>query len=269
MKNSLKTNVLGIIMSPILKRLGYESINRSDHVLPASHYYANRTPVSDLVSLHWNYLNLSGWLESRNNNRSYFNNQYQPWLTFPAIHFVSSLDLSNMKIVEFGGGASTFFFSKRASKVITYEFDTLYATQLKQAFKSTANVEIVEPDISSGLLQHWSHSLDLNPKFDNSTKQNLLDDFFVKSISDVLSKADLILIDGFHSYDAVKKDFETSLTFNPKYIVLHDIFSDACPDVVRFWNEIRNDYKHYEYINQYDNVNGNFLGIGLLEIDGI
>jgi cephalosporin hydroxylase len=87
--------------------------------------------------------------------------------------------------------------------------------------------------------------------------------------SDVNEQVDLILVDGFHSYDAVKKDFETSLTFNPKYIVLHDIFSDACPDVVRFWNEIKNNYKHYEYVNQYDNVNGNFLGIGLLEIRNI
>ena len=84
--------------------------------------------------------------------------------------------------------------------------------------------------------------------------------------SDVDEQVDLILIDGFHSYDAIKKDFKTSLTFNPKYIVLHDIFSDACPDVVKFWNEIKDNYKYYEYINQYDNVNGNFLGIGLLEI---
>lgn len=85
--------------------------------------------------------------------------------------------------------------------------------------------------------------------------------------SDVDNQVDLILVDGFHSYNAVKKDFETSLTFNPKYVALHDIFSDACPDVVRFWNEIKNDYKYYEYVDQYDNVDGRFLGIGLLEIN--
>jgi cephalosporin hydroxylase len=84
--------------------------------------------------------------------------------------------------------------------------------------------------------------------------------------SDVDNQVDLILVDGFHSYEAVKKDFNLSLTLNPKYIVLHDIYSDACPDVVKFWNEIKNDYKHHEFIKQYDNVDGNFLGIGLLEI---
>lgn len=77
---------------------------------------------------------------------------------------------------------------------------------------------------------------------------------------------DLIFIDGFHSYDAVKNDYITSLTLNPKYIVFHDIYNDACPDVVKFWNEIKNDFVYFEFIEQYDNVNGNFLGIGLIEI---
>lgn len=77
---------------------------------------------------------------------------------------------------------------------------------------------------------------------------------------------DLILIDGDHSYGGLKKDFENSLKFNPKYISFHDISSDVCPGVVQFWNEIKNNYKHYEYTKQYDSVNGSFLGIGLIEM---
>lgn len=77
---------------------------------------------------------------------------------------------------------------------------------------------------------------------------------------------DLILIDGDHSYEGLKRDFETCKQFNPKYVSFHDIHSDACPDVVKFWNEIKHNYKHYEFINQYDSVEGNFLGIGLIEI---
>lgn len=77
---------------------------------------------------------------------------------------------------------------------------------------------------------------------------------------------DLILVDGDHTYSGVKNDFEIALQFNPKYIVFHDIKSIVCPGVVRFWDEIKHNYPHFEFIDQYDDVNGDFLGIGVIEL---
>lgn len=84
--------------------------------------------------------------------------------------------------------------------------------------------------------------------------------------NDINENIDLILIDGDHSYNGVKTDFEVCLKFNPKYVVFHDIKSSVCPGVVKFWDEIKNNYKNYEYVEQYDSVSGDFLGIGLIEI---
>lgn len=83
---------------------------------------------------------------------------------------------------------------------------------------------------------------------------------------DVKEQIDLILLDGDHLYEGLQKDFKTSLSFNPKYIVFHDICSDIVPDVGKMWNEVKSHYKHYEYVQQYDSVVGNYLGIGLIEV---
>ena len=60
--------------------------------------------------------------------------------------------------------------------------------------------------------------------------------------------------------------FKYALEHECDYVVFHDISSDACQGVVNFWNEIKNNYKHHEFIEQYDSVAGSYLGIGLIEL---
>ena len=40
-----------------------------------------------------------------------------PLLTYPFIEYIYDLDLSNAKMLEFGGGNSTLFFASRVSKI--------------------------------------------------------------------------------------------------------------------------------------------------------
>jgi len=80
-------------------------------------------------------------------------------------------------------------------------------------------------------------------------------------------KLDLVLIDGDHSYHAVKNDYEL-VENKAKYIVFHDIYSHACPGVVTFWNEVKRNFKEvWEFIDQYESVEGNYLGIGLINTE--
>jgi cephalosporin hydroxylase len=81
---------------------------------------------------------------------------------------------------------------------------------------------------------------------------------------------DLIFIDGDHSYNGVKNDYEISKN-SGKIFVFHDIISDVCPGVVQFWNELKNNendtYNFFEFTEQYEdvwnNTNQKFLGIGV------
>lgn len=80
------------------------------------------------------------------------------------------------------------------------------------------------------------------------------------------NEPEFVFIDGDHSYFGVKNDFEIFRNMvNTKYIVLHDIYSDVCPGVKKLWTEIKNDYYFdtIEFCDQYESVNGNFLGIGI------
>jgi|APGre2960657404_1045060.scaffolds.fasta_scaffold03773_2 hypothetical protein len=88
-----------------------------------------------------------------------------------------------------------------------------------------------------------------------------------QSISHKLpSQVDFVFIDGDHSYEGVKRDFENSLSLNPAYIMLHDINSVACPGVVHFWSEIKSKYKYHEFIDGYTSVRDKYLGIGIIEL---
>lgn len=81
---------------------------------------------------------------------------------------------------------------------------------------------------------------------------------------------DLILIDGDHSYYGVKNDYEIS-KHSGKILVFHDIKSDACLGVVKFWTELKNtkkdEYDFFEFTEQYADVwnrtHRSFLGIGV------
>lgn len=85
---------------------------------------------------------------------------------------------------------------------------------------------------------------------------------------------DLLLIDGDHSYSGVKRDFElyAPLVAPGGLVIFHDILhhpgaEDVQVDVL--WDELKGDYRHYEFIDADDDWgHGPWGGIGVLEVPG-
>lgn len=107
----------------------------------------------------------------------------------------------------------------------------------------------------------------------NTYLQNTPYTEFVQGNCDVLKnmleqrkeEIDVLLIDGDHSYEGVKRDFDALCRY-AKHIVFHDIVNEKCRGVVRMWAEAKqmSGYTAYEFIDQYASTHGSFLGIGVL-----
>jgi predicted O-methyltransferase YrrM len=104
-------------------------------------------------------------------------------------------------------------------------------------------------------IQHVESFLRLSIKdvsFFNSNSENFLDNH--------TEKYDVIFIDGDHGYDGVKNDFLKCLkNINQGGVMIfHDISSVGAPGVVQLWKEIKQEYKHKEFIHS------NTCGMGII-----
>jgi hypothetical protein len=77
---------------------------------------------------------------------------------------------------------------------------------------------------------------------------------------------DLVFIDGNHSYDFVKKDFENTKNIVSKngLICFHDIKAPSAPDVGRFYNSLKKD-KNYTFKEFYCDWTPMKTGIGIVQ----
>jgi len=81
---------------------------------------------------------------------------------------------------------------------------------------------------------------------------------------------DLVLIDGDHSREAVRRDWET-VRPHARAVAFHDIVDAYCPGVRETWQELRREeadaYDFHEFTAHYPEVTARegdtFLGLGL------
>lgn len=65
-----------------------------------------------------------------------------PWLTYPAIEFLSRLPLAGARVLEFGGGNSTLWWLARGAEVWTIESEPDWLEQVQQRMPSHAPAQL-------------------------------------------------------------------------------------------------------------------------------
>ena len=86
------------------------------------------------------YLKERGHIKKRNGLSVDSKGSFIPWITYPAMDFLNSLDFSQCSVFEFGSGSSTLWWSSKARDVSSVEMDEAWFNKMKRI--KSDNVEI-------------------------------------------------------------------------------------------------------------------------------
>lgn len=91
-----------------------------------------------------------------------------PWMTYPAIEFLTKTITKDHDIFEFGCGASTLFFSKRVRKVCGLETNpqwlNITQTMLKKEKADNVDITLMEDGFDNPAYENFAKNM--GPKFD-------------------------------------------------------------------------------------------------------
>lgn len=115
-----------------------------------------------------------------------------PWWTFAAIEFVEGRIAQlggQLRVFEYGSGASTVWLARRCKEVFTVEHDLDFAKTMAALFAKHVNLLMME--VPPEALSHGNTSRSLRNGYENYSF-----DSYVSSIDLVTGQFDIIIIDG-------------------------------------------------------------------------
>jgi hypothetical protein len=134
-----------------------------------------------LIAKFYRFNLITGYLKSAWRGRAINKNgESLPWYTYSAIGFLSTRDFDGRRVLEFGAGQSTIWWSKRAKSILSIEGDKEWFDYLKN--NMSKNVSIYHVDVERNI--------------------------FIKKIteiinSDKINKYDVIVIDGLYREELI------------------------------------------------------------------
>ena len=148
----------------------------------------------NLQQLDKNYLSTTGWSQSALWKTAIdANGDPIPWLTYPAIHFLSQRLDSDKMVFEYGSGNSTLWFSAHCKSVCSVEHDAIFYETLQKKVKGNNKIQLKQVALDE---QQYPSSIEL---FDGPFDVIVIDGRFrnrcAKCSLSKLSKRGIIVFD--------------------------------------------------------------------------
>lgn len=150
-----------------------------------------------------------------------------PWYTYPAIEYISNLDLSDKNIFEFGGGNSSIWWAQRTKFVVTVEKDKDWYQRIMEKTRAFNNIKLILSEDEES---------------------------YVSAIKKQGMVFDVVIIDGHWRGKCAKMLDESVLNTENGYMIIFDN-SDWYPNAANFISKrfdlIRIDFHGFGAINNY------------------
>lgn len=126
-----------------------------------------------------------------------------PWYTYPCIDFLRFRDFSDKKILEFGGGNSTLWWSKKASEVTTFEGNPEWFNKLSRMVSDNVCLNLITMADRESCVREVADSLSAGSveKFDVIVLDGLFRENLLSIAFDRIAADGMIIVDNAESYD--------------------------------------------------------------------
>ncbi len=149
-------------------------------------------------------LNQHGWTRSKEQYSAIDDFGHPtPWMTYPAIEYLNQLDLRDMRVLEWGSGNSSRYFSARAKEVISIEHNKEWFDSLQNTLASNQKIYFSELD------QYASFPLGLEIKFDLIVVDGMLRKECVHAAYQLTNEGAIILLDNSERYPDICSDIRS------------------------------------------------------------
>jgi hypothetical protein len=150
---------------------------------PKSNYYSFVTRATVILEKEY------GHFESCKQQSCIKGSEIIPWITYPALEYISQIDFSDKTLLEWGAGNSSIYFSKRFKHLTSIEHNKNWFVKIKEFGLKNQNLIFADKKNYLSVVQ------DLETKFDVILIDAILRDDCVAIAPALLNNNGLIILD--------------------------------------------------------------------------